>query len=155
MTMGAPTERSVALINGPNLNLLGTREPEVYGSATLQDIESELAAYAQQSGITIHPFQSNIEGAIIDAIQEAAQRDRGIIINPGGYSHTSVAIRDAVAACQIPVIEVHLSNLWKREEFRHTSLISPVCVGVISGLGKGGYRLALDGLMDIWASEEG
>ena len=150
MMTGALTERSVALINGPNLNLLGTREPEIYGSDTLQDIERELATYSAKLGIKITSYQSNVEGILIDAIQESARRDYGIIINPGGYSHTSVAIRDALAACQIPVIEVHLSNLWKREEFRHTSLISPVCAGVISGFGKVGYRLALDALVDLW-----
>jgi 3-dehydroquinate dehydratase-2 len=138
--MTAPT---VLLINGPNLNLLGTREVQVYGAKTLAEIEAEARAEADALGLTCETFQSNSEGAIVDRIQQAAGQARAIIINPGAYTHTSVAIRDAIAAVGLPTIEVHLSNIYAREEFRHHSLIAPVAAGQIAGFGPAGYGLAL------------
>ena len=136
----------IAVINGPNLNLLGTRQPEIYGSETLQDILDSLQVKASSFGMEIVPTQSNIEGELVDAIQAAAKVCVGIIINPAAYSHTSIAIRDAISAVCLPTIEVHLSNIHAREPFRHTSVISPVVQGVICGLGSTGYLLALEAL---------
>jgi 3-dehydroquinate dehydratase-2 len=133
----------ILVINGPNLNLLGRREPDVYGSKTLADIERDLTKLAQELGPEVSFFQSNSEGAIIDAIQQAEGASDGIILNAGGYTHTSVAIRDAVAGVQIPVVEVHLSNPAAREDFRHTSYLSAVCAGSIAGFGAESYSLAL------------
>jgi 3-dehydroquinate dehydratase II len=135
---------SVLVIHGPNLNLLGTREPEVYGHTTLAQIDAELAQMATNAGKSLHSFQSNHEGAIIDRVQ-AARLDgtRFVIINPGGLTHTSVALRDALAGVALPFIEVHISNIHQREAFRHHSYLSAVAVGVICGLGINGYRLAL------------
>lgn len=140
---------NICVIHGPNLNLLGTREPEVYGRTTLEDINHMLEATAQQLGLTVRAFQSNEEGALVTAIQEARHWARGVIINAGAYTHTSVALRDALAATGLPVIEVHISNVFKREEFRHHSYISPVSVGQIVGLGPQGYVLALRALKEI------
>lgn len=135
----------ILCLNGPNLNRLGKREPSVYGTETLTDIENSLIQYGKQHQVNISCFQSNHEGQLIDWIHEAEDNDvKGIILNPGAYTHTSYAIRDAIASITIPVIEVHISNIHKREAFRHVSVIAPVCVGQISGLGSFGYQLALE-----------
>jgi 3-dehydroquinate dehydratase-2 len=135
----------VLVLHGPNLNLLGTREPEVYGSQTLAQIDAELAKIAADAGAGLHSFQSNHEGALVDRIQAArADGTDFILINPAAYTHTSVAIRDALAGVAIPFVEVHLSNIHRREAFRHHSYLSDLAVGVICGLGATGYRLALE-----------
>lgn len=136
----------ILLLNGPNLNTLGAREPEIYGSSTLADIEQSVADRAAGLGADVRAFQANSEGDLIDWLQREAHEADGLILNAGAYTHTSVALRDAVAACDLPVIEVHLSNVWKREEFRHESLLSPLAAGVIVGLGPQGYVLAVDAL---------
>ena len=138
----------ILVINGPNLNMLGIREPEKYGMTTLVDIEKELYAYSFELGIDIETVQSNSEGEIIEKIQQALTKFDGILINPGGYTHTSVAIRDAISSVNLPCIEVHMTNIYAREEFRQKSLIAPVCVGQISGLGKDVYKLGLKALSD-------
>lgn len=140
-----PSDKSlhVLVINGPNLNMLGKREPELYGSETLDDINEKLAQAASKINITLTCFQSNSEGALVGKIQEAMGKVDGIIINPAAYTHTSVAIRDALLLHTVPVIEVHLSNIYKREEFRHHSMVSGVATGQIAGLGVQGYHLAL------------
>ena len=138
----------IFVINGPNLNLLGSREPGIYGAATLDGICSMLAETAKDLGVSVSFFQSNSEGAIVDAVQQSAGIYQGIIINPAAYTHTSVAIRDALAAVALPTVEVHLSNVYSREEFRHKSLIAPVVLGQIAGFGGSGYELALRGLVD-------
>ncbi|PWH14867.1 MAG: type II 3-dehydroquinate dehydratase [Anaerolineae bacterium] len=135
--------KEILVLHGPNLNLLGSREPQVYGSMTLEEINRRLMAEGERLGIKVRCFQSNAEGALIDQLHEARGWAAGVIFNPGGYTHTSVALRDAVAAIGIPVIEVHLSNVEAREEFRQRSLISAVCWGKISGLGWKSYWLAL------------
>jgi 3-dehydroquinate dehydratase-2 len=138
----------ILVLHGPNLNLLGTREPGVYGSRTLEQIDADLVQTAAQSGSVVHTFQSNHEGALIDRVQ-AARTDGSqfIIINPAALTHTSVGLRDALAAVSLPFIEVHLSNIHRREPFRHHSYFSDLAVGVICGLGADGYRLALDHAM--------
>ena len=133
----------IVVINGPNLNLLGIRDKNVYGEYDLDQISKELADRASEFGCTVEFFQSNIEGEIVNALQNAVNCI-GVIINPGGYSHTSVAIRDAIEAIMIPVIEVHISNIYKREEFRKQSITATACLGQIAGLGWSGYMLALD-----------
>ena len=138
----------ILVLHGPNLNLLGEREPELYGRATLSEIDARLAGLAREAGATLESFQSNHEGALIDRIQAARADTDGLILNPGGLTHTSVALRDAVIACDRPVIEVHLSNIHAREPFRHRSLISDVAAGVILGLGPLGYELALRALLE-------
>jgi 3-dehydroquinate dehydratase-2 len=137
----------ILVINGPNLNLLGTREPEIYGAETLEDINSSLQDAAQNLAVSVQFFQSNSEGELVDAIQGAVGIFDGIIINPAAYTHTSIAIRDAISAVALPTVEVHLSNVYSREEFRHKSFIAPVALGQIAGFGSVGYKLALEGLV--------
>jgi 3-dehydroquinate dehydratase-2 len=139
----------IYVINGPNLNILGVREPNIYGDITLKDIEENLTAAARELGQIIYFFQSNHEGEIIDAIHKARENADAIIINPGAFTHYSYAIRDALMSVTMPTIEVHLSNIHAREEFRNNSVISPVCKGVICGLGASGYVLALMSLNSI------
>jgi 3-dehydroquinate dehydratase-2 len=134
------------ILNGPNLNLLGTREPEVYGRDTLGDVEQLCRDQGRAHGLEIDFRQSNHEGQMVDWVQEARTRCAGIIVNAGAYSHTSVALLDALLAVQLPVVEVHLSNLFKRESFRHHSYVTQAAIGLISGLGKDGYRYAIDAL---------
>jgi len=139
--------RRVLIVHGPNLNLLGTREPQVYGRETLDEIHAGLHRLAEELGIDLFFFQSNHEGALIDRLHQARHENiDGIIINPGGLTHTSVALRDALVAVDIPAVEVHLSNIFARESFRHHSFISPVAVGQLCGFGAMGYQLALRGL---------
>lgn len=134
----------ILVINGPNLNFLGIREPGVYGEDSLEKINKELSLFAEKQGAKCDFFQSNVEGEIINELQRAHnEKYDGVILNAGGYTHTSVAIRDAVKSVSVPVVEVHLSNIYAREEFRQISLIAPVCKGQISGFGKEGYFLAL------------
>lgn len=138
--------KKIIIINGPNLNLLGKREPDVYGDITFDEFFGDIKdVYSDEIQLTY--YQSNVEGELINKIQEVGFTYHGIILNAGGYTHTSVAIRDAVAAIKTPVIEVHISNIFAREEFRHTSLISPVCKGIISGFGLESYVLALDSFL--------
>ena len=145
MDSGAGGNVRILVLHGPNLNLLGTREPDVYGSTTLADIHVMMEARAHADGVQIESFQSNSEGGLIDRVQAAgAEGIEFIIINPGGYTHTSVALRDALAAVRIPFIEVHLSNVFAREAFRQHSYFSEIAVGTISGLGAQGYALALE-----------
>ena len=137
---------NILVLHGPNLNLLGQREPEVYGHLTLDDIDTRLKKSGEKLGLEVRSFQANGEGALINALHEAREWADGIVFNPGGYTHTSVALRDAVAVIDLPVIEVHISHVDAREEFRRRSLISPVCVGKISGFGWRSYLLALQEL---------
>lgn len=137
----------ILILHGPNLNLLGAREPDVYGSMTLDDINARLIELGKELGAEVRCLQSNREGALIDALHDARTWANGVAFNPGGYTHTSVALRDAISAIQIPVIEVHISNVYAREEFRHTSLISAVCKGKIAGFGWKSYALALRALL--------
>jgi len=141
--------RNVLVIHGPNLNMLGTREPDIYGHQTLEEINVALTAQADRLGLHIETFQSNHEGDMVDKIQQAHDSFHGIIINPAAYTHTSIAIRDALSLLNIPVVEVHLSNIYKRESFRRTSMISAVVTAQISGFGSQGYLLALDGLARV------
>lgn len=143
----------ILVINGPNLNMLGTRQPEIYGSDTLGDIEAACAGSAALYNLSVDFRQSNSEGEIITWIQEARQEHAGIVINPAGYSHTSIAIMDALLACSLPVIEVHLSNIHRREEFRHHSYVSKAAHGVICGFGKHGYLLALEAMASLLSKE--
>jgi len=138
----------IQVIHGPNLNLLGTREPEIYGETTLEEINADLASAAKERGSEVEFFQSNHEGALIDRIQEAISWADAILINPGGLTHSSVSLRDALAATGLPVVEVHLSNVFAREEFRRHSTVSGIAVGVISGFGPASYRLGLHALID-------
>lgn len=136
--------KQITILNGPNLNLLGTREPEIYGATTLADIEKLCAVTAQKHGLAIDFKQSNHEGDLVEWVQQAGRNSVAIIINAGGYTHTSVAIHDALRSVTIPIYEVHLSNIYAREEFRHKSLISPVAKAVLCGLGAQGYAMMID-----------
>jgi 3-dehydroquinate dehydratase-2 len=139
----------VVVIQGPNLNMLGHREQSVYGPMKLEEIHSQMEAVAKQNNIEIEFFQSNLEGEIVDRIQECLGEADGIIMNPAAYTHTSIAIRDAISSVAIPTIEVHISNIYRREEFRQKSLVAPVCTGQISGFGPFGYHLAMISMIQI------
>lgn len=141
----------ILVVHGPNLDLLGQREPDVYGRTTLAEIDGLLAKVARDKGVELESFQSNHEGEIVSKIGQAPKSCSAIVINPAAYTHTSVAIRDAVAACGLPVVEVHLSNVYRREEFRHHSLIAPVAVGQVSGFGAKSYELGLLAAIDAVA----
>jgi 3-dehydroquinate dehydratase-2 len=149
MSQPSPSSPRILVIHGPNLNLLGRREPEIYGRTTLDEINGQLAALGAQLGLALDTFQSNHEGAIVDRIQQSAGVYDGLIINAAAFTHTSVAIRDALAMIETPVIEVHLSNIHRREPFRHTSMTAGVVTGQILGLGAAGYALALRGLAEM------
>jgi len=137
------------ILHGPNLNLLGTREPEIYGSETLSELVESIKQYADKLDIGIRDFQSNVEGELVNALHEAKDWAAGVIFNAGAYTHTSVALRDAITSTELDVVEVHMSNIHTREDFRHVSMISAVCVGSIAGFGRKGYFLAVDALADI------
>lgn len=139
-----PSGWRIQVLHGPNLNLLGTRDPKIYGTTTLAEIDAELARLAAARGVTLRSAQSNVEGELVTLIQQARGWADALVINPGGYTHTSVAIRDAIEAVELPAIEVHLSNIHAREEFRHTSLVAARCVGQICGFGAQSYYLGLD-----------
>ena len=140
--------KRILIINGVNLNMLGYREPEQYGTVTLKELEKELHAYSFGLGIDIETYQSNIEGEIVERIQQAREHFDGIVLNAGAYTHTSIAIRDAIVTADMPVVEIHMSNIYKREDFRHNSLIAPVCVGQISGFKDNSYKLGLKAIVD-------
>ncbi len=141
--------RQILVINGPNLNLLGTREPDIYGTATLEELNTLCTQVGEDLGVNVECFQSNIEGELIECIQKAIGQIDGLLINPAGYGHTSVAIRDALAVCDMPIIEVHLSNLAQRESFRQITLTGGVVTGQVSGLGILGYRIGMIGLVGL------
>ncbi len=143
---------TVFVLNGPNLNLLGLREPAVYGSTTLADVEAEVRAAGERLGLSIVFRQSNHEGTLVDWLHEARGTAAGVVINPGAYTHTSIALHDAIKAVELPVMEVHISNIFARESFRHHSYVSPVAAGVLCGLGTHGYVLALEALARIVAT---
>lgn len=138
----------ILVINGANMNMLGFRETEKYGTMTLKDLEKDLYAFSFELGIDLETYQSNIEGKIVEKIHSAKDGIDGIIINAGAYTHTSIAIRDAISAVNIPTIEVHMTNIYKREEFRHHSYLAPVCIGQISGFGANSYKLGLKAVID-------
>ena len=140
----------IMVIQGPNINMLGLREPGIYGSMRMEDIHAQMKIVADQNSVDIDFFQSNLEGEIVDKIQECLGEADGIIINPAAYTHTSIAIRDALSAVNLPVIEVHISNIYRREEFRHKSLIAAVAAGQIAGFGPVGYHLAMIGMLQIF-----
>ena len=138
---------NILLINGPNLNLLGTREPEIYGNQTLNDVEKELVKIAQDKNINIECFQSNHEGEIVDKIHDSVEATQGILINAGAFTHTSISIRDALIGSKIPFVELHISNIFSREEFRKESFLTDKAIGIISGFGISSYSLALEGII--------
>jgi 3-dehydroquinate dehydratase-2 len=139
--------RTVLVLNGPNLNLLGTREPETYGTQSLDDILAAVRALAAERDVDIVDFQSNVEGELVNRLHEARGVVDGVVFNPGAYTHTSVALRDAIAATELAVVETHLSNVHAREDFRRHSMLAPECVGVVAGFGADSYLVALDGLL--------
>jgi len=143
----------VLVLHGPNLNLLGSREPGVYGQLSLHEINQRLVAAGQELGLGVRVMQSNHEGELIDALHEAREWAAGIVFNPGGYTHTSVALRDAISAIRLPVVEVHISNVYAREEFRHRSLLAPVCAGKITGFGWRSYLLGLHALAGLLSGD--
>jgi len=144
----------ILVINGVNMNMLGIREPEKYGTTTLKDLEKDLYSFSFELGVDIETFQSNMEGEIVEKIQSALNTFDGIVINPAAYTHTSVAIRDAISAVNIPTVEIHMTNIYAREDFRHTSLIAPVCLAQISGFGLESYKLGLKGLVEYLKDTE-
>jgi 3-dehydroquinate dehydratase-2 len=146
--------KPIFVLNGPNLNLLGSREPEIYGSTTLADIEAQVRARAGQLGLGVEFRQSNHEGDLVDWLQEARKSALGVILNAGAYTHTSVALHDALKAVEVPVIEVHISNPYRREAFRHTSYVSPAVTGTICGVGAQGYSLAVEALATLTAPKK-
>ena len=146
-------KNKIIVINGPNLNLLGEREKEKYGSFTLKDVENDCIRFSKKNELEVVFFQSNIEGEIVDAIQKSRNTQDGLIINAGGYTHTSIAIHDALMVLKIPIIELHITNIYKREEFRHKSLISGVATGIICGLGPYGYLMSLDAIKKLLKNE--
>ncbi|HLB03294.1 MAG TPA: type II 3-dehydroquinate dehydratase [Nitrospiria bacterium] len=146
--MGGKGTWRVLVLHGPNLNLLGIREPQVYGSASLDDINKKILQWAKREGVQVEVRQSNSEGELITLIQEAIGRYQGIVINPAAFTHTSIALRDAIASTGIPTVEVHLSNIYKRESFRHQSYLAPVAVGQISGFGANSYLLGLQAIVE-------
>ncbi|PKR78970.1 type II 3-dehydroquinate dehydratase [Halalkalibacillus sediminis] len=146
--------KKLLMLNGPNLNLLGERSPDTYGSTSLTEVENEVYDFLRENGWELTCRQSNHEGELIDILHDARKHFEGVIFNPGGYSHTSVAIRDAIEAISIPVIEVHISNIYQREAFRHQSFISPVASGHISGLGIKGYKVAAFALLEKLTERE-
>jgi 3-dehydroquinate dehydratase-2 len=148
-----PEPKRVLVLHGPNMNLIGFREMDTYGSKPIEDIDEDIKARAQKLDIEVRILQSNSEGQLIDGIHEHRNWASAIIINPGGLTHYSISLRDALAAVRLPVIEVHISNLFRREAFRHTSVISPVCAGVVTGFGGFGYLMALDAVNEILHSE--
>ena len=138
----------ILVIHGPNLNLLGSREPDIYGTTTLEQINGDLSSAAKEWGAELEFFQSNYEGALVDRIQESQSWADGILINPGGLTHTSVTLRDALVATELPIVEVHLSNIFARDEFRQNSFVAPIALGVVSGFGPMGYGLGLNALLE-------
>ena len=146
--MHSKLDMNILVIHGPNLNLLGKRQPEIYGTQTLDNINQDLIQIAQKQGVTLKVFQSNQEGKIVSEIGNNIDWANGILSNPAAYTHTSIAIRDALSAINLPVIEIHLSNIYEREDFRHHSYVSPIAVGVISGFGNYSYELALNAMIN-------
>ncbi len=144
---------NILLINGPNLNLLGTREPEIYGNKTLSDIEKDLTKFAEKKSIYLECFQSNHEGEIVDKIQNSVKSIHGILINAGAYTHTSISIRDALIGSKIPFVELHISNIFSREEFRKESFLTDKAIGIISGFGITSYFLALEGIVEFLSNK--
>ena len=145
---------NILLINGPNLNLLGTREPEIYGNKTLSDIENDLTKVAEKKSINLECFQSNHEGEIVDKIQDSVKSIHGILINAGAFTHTSISIRDSLIGTKIPFVELHISNIFSREEFRKDSFLTDKAIGIISGFGITSYFLALEGIVDFLSNKK-
>jgi|TARA_B110000467_G_C17895005_1_gene251855 3-dehydroquinate dehydratase-2 len=146
-------KHKIIVINGPNLNLLGEREKEKYGNISLKDVENNCSEFGNKNNLETSFFQSNIEGELVDAIQKSRNNFKGLIINAGGYTHTSIAIHDALKILKIPIIELHITNIYKREEFRHKSLISTVATGIICGFGTKGYTIALESIKNLLENE--